>query len=131
MNAAYYRAWRAAHPDYRARQTELRRKRRAMHGRGDRSAEYAHRASRALSALAEMPPMHVGHPLFEEARAIVGPRRTTLITVYDPLYDDLLSEATLALLEGRDAAVAVKTYRIQEHRWGRVTAPLLAESVAA
>ena len=40
MNAAYHRAWRAAHPEYRHREVERSRRRRAVHGRGDRSAEY-------------------------------------------------------------------------------------------
>jgi hypothetical protein len=73
-----------------------------------------------------MPGLHVGHALFERARAIVGPRRTSLITLYDPLYDDLVSVAVLALLEGKDAAAAVRRYGVAEHRWGRVTAPLFA-----
>ena len=54
-------------------------------------AEYARRLSRAIPPV---PGLHLGHDLFEQARRIVGPRRTTLTTLYDPLYDDLLSEAT-------------------------------------
>ena len=87
-DAAYYRAWRATHPEYRARQNRLRTERRRRQARGDRSAEYAKRASRAIPPV---PAMHVGHDLFEEARRVVGPRRTSLTTLYDPLYDDLLS----------------------------------------
>ena len=49
-----------------------------------------------------MPGLHHGHDLFAQARRIVGPRRTSLVTLHDPLHDDLLSEATLAILEGRD-----------------------------
>jgi hypothetical protein len=121
-DAAYYRAWRAAHPEYRARQTRLRRERRERLGRGDRSAEYARRRSRAVPPLLGM---HVGHELFDQARKIVGPRRTSLVILHDPLYDDLLSEATLALIEGRDPDVAIRTYRAREHAYGRVTCPLL------
>jgi hypothetical protein len=121
-DAAYCRAWRAAHPEYRARQNRLRNERRRRLGRGDRSAEYAARRSRAIPPV---PAMHVGHDLFEQARRIVGPRRGSLTTLYDPLYDDLLSEATLALLEGRDAEGAVRRYRSSEASFGRVTCALL------
>ena len=120
-DAAYYRAWRAAHPEYRARQNRLRTERRRRQGRGDRSAEYAKRVSRSIPPV---PAMHIGHDLFEEARRIVGPRRTSLTTLYDPLYDDLLSEATLALLEGRDPTSAIRHYRSSEQTFGRVTCPL-------
>ena len=121
-DAAYYRAWRAAHPEYRARQNRLRNERRRLKGRGDRAAEYVRRPSRAIP---EVPGMHVGHELFEKARRIVGPRRGTLVTLQDPLYDDLLSEATLAILEGADPAEAVRRYAARERAFGRVTCPLL------
>jgi hypothetical protein len=120
-DAAYYRAWRAAHPEYRARQNHLRNERRRRLGRGDRSGEYTRRLSRAIPSV---PGLHLGHDLFEQARRIVGPRRTTLTTLYDPLYDDLLSVATLALLEGRDPVHAIRHYRSSEQTFGRVTRPL-------
>jgi len=69
--------------------------------------------------------MHLGHHLFELARRIVGPQMTTLVTLQDPLHEDLLSEATLALLEGRDPADAVVRYRARERAFGRITCPLL------
>jgi len=120
-DAAYFRAWRAAHPEYRARHNRLRTERRRRQGRGDRRTEYAQRRSRALPS---MPGLHIGHELFEQARRIVGPRRTSLIEVYDPLHDDLLSEATLAILEGRDPAEAVRRYGARERSFGRVTCRL-------
>jgi len=120
-DAAYYRAWRAAHPEYRARQNKLRNERRRCQGRGDRSVEYARRRSRAIAPL---PDRHLGHQLFEQARTIVGRRRTTLTTLYDPLYDDLVSEATLALIEGRDPHAAIRSYGARERSYGRVTCPL-------
>ena len=83
--------------------------------------KYARRLSRAIPSV---PGLHLGHDLFEQARRIVGPRRTGLTTLYDPLYDDLLSEATLALLEGRDPADAIRHYRTSEQVFGRVTRPL-------
>jgi hypothetical protein len=124
-DAAYYRAWRAAHPEYKAQQNRLRAERRRRHGRGDRSAEYARRRSRAIPPI---PPLHVGHDLFDEARRIVGERRTTLVTLYDPLHDDLLSEATLALIEGRDPHEAIRSLRSRELAFGRITCPLFVEA---
>jgi hypothetical protein len=121
-DAAYYRAWRAAHPAYRARQNQLRNERRRRKGRGDRTAEHARRRSRAIPPL---PGMHVGHAIFERAREIVGPRRTTLVSLHDPLHDDLLSEATLAILEGRDPHDAIRSYGAKERSFGRATCPLL------
>lgn len=122
VDAAYHRAWRAAHPEYRARQNQLRNERRRRTGRGDRSAEFAKRRSRAIPPV---PALHVGHDLFELARRIVGPRPSTLVSLYDPLYDDLVSEATLALIEGRDPVVAIRAYGARERAFGRVTCPLL------
>jgi hypothetical protein len=120
-DAAYYRAWRAAHPEYRARQNRLRNERRRRHGRGDRRAEYARRPSRALAAF---PELHHGHDLFAQALLVVGPRRSSLATLHDPLHEDLLSEATLALLEGLDPIEAVRRYGARERSFGRVTCPL-------
>jgi hypothetical protein len=124
-DAAYYRAWRAAHPEYRARQNRLRNERRARNGRGDRTAERLRRPSRAAPP---MPALHVGHELFEQAREIVGPRRSTLVQLHDPLYEDLVSEATLAIIEGRDPEAAVSSYGARERTFGRVTCQLFEEA---
>ena len=124
-DAAYHRAWRAAHPEYRARQNRLRNERRARNRRGDRSAEYARRPSRALPP---MPGLHVGHSLFDQARVIVGPRLTSLVQLHDPLYDDLVSEATLAIIEGRAPEDAIRSYGARERAFGRVTCPLFEEA---
>ena len=124
-DGAYHRAWRAAHPEYRERQNRLRNERRRRDGRGDRSAEYARRRSRAIPP---MPGLHVGHDLFDRARDLVGPRRSSLVTLHDPLYDDLVSEATLALIEGRDPDAAIRSYGARERAFGRVTCPLLEEA---
>jgi hypothetical protein len=99
-----------------------------MHGRGDRSAEYARRASQASPAIPDMPALHVGHDLFARARTVVGPRTTTLVSLVDPLYDDLVSEATLAMIEGRDPVDAVRAYRARERAFGRVTCQLLDQA---
>lgn len=120
-DAAYYRAWRASHPEYRARQNRLRNERRRRRGRGDRRVEYAQRPSRTLAGL---PGLHLGHDLFVQARRVVGPQRTSLDTLHDPLHEDLLSEATLAILEGRNPVEAVQRYGARERSFGRVTCPL-------
>jgi hypothetical protein len=125
--AAYYRAWRAAHPEYRARQNRLRAERRRLNGRGDRSAEYKARPSLALPPI---PELHQGHPFFDRARAIVGPRRSTLTVLADPLPDDLIAVAVLALVEGADPREAVRRFKAIERAWGRITAPLLGELAA-
>ena len=124
-DGAYHRAWRAAHPEYRERQNRLRNERRRRDGRGDRSPEYARRRSRAIPP---MPGLHVGHDLFDRARDVVGPRRSSLVALHDPLYDDLMSEATLALIEGRDPGAAIRSYGARERAFGRVTCPLLGEA---
>ncbi len=124
-DAAYHRAWRAAHPEYRERQNRLRNERRHRDGRGDRSREYARRPTRAIPQLSSL---HLGHDLFERAREVVGPRRSTLVTLQDPLCDDLVSEATLALIEGRDPEAAIRAYRARERAFGRVTCPLLEQA---
>jgi len=114
-DAAYYRAWRKAHPEYRHRQNILRAERRQAKGR-DRRREYATRPSRAAP-----PPDRFDHPVLELARRIVGPQKTSLTTLYDPLHDDLVAVAALALVEGSDPTDAVARYRTDELRWGRVT----------
>ena len=50
------------------------------------------------------------------------------MTLHDPLYDDLVSEATLALIEGRDPADAVRAFGARERAFGRVTCPLLEDA---
>ena len=124
-DAAYYRAWRAAHPEYRIRQNRLRAERRRRNGREDRSAEYARQRKPAIPPV---PSLHVGHDLFEQARRIVGPRPTSFVVLHDPLYDDLLSVATLALIEGRDPKEAVRVYGARERSYGRVTCLMIEDA---
>jgi hypothetical protein len=81
------------------------------------------RPSRALE-LAPIPPLHVGHPVFDLAREVVGRNVSGLTVLLDPLHEDLLSVAALALLEGRDALEAVRRFRARETAWRRVTAPI-------
>jgi hypothetical protein len=46
---------------------------------------------------------------------------------YDPLHDDLIAVAALALVEGKDAAAEVQRFRSQEVSWGRKTAALIGD----
>jgi hypothetical protein len=78
-----------------------------------------------------MPILHVGHDLFDQARELVAThtrmhpdnRRLYL----DPLYDDLISVATLAILEGSDPETSLKTFLHDENRWRWSALPLLEE----
>lgn len=131
-DAAYYRAWRAAHPEYRKREAARSAARKAAEPRPDRSAEYRRRSDqlRHKREAERIGPLHVGHELFDRARAVVGPVRSGLTVLLDPLYEDLLSVATLALLEGQDAAAAVRRFRADEFAWRARTAPILWEFAA-
>ena len=131
---AYCRAWRRAHPGYhRAWAAEHRadvlehqrtwRHRRPELVRAQRSRY--HRLTRARHP-GELPPKHVGHPMFDAARVLVGPDRNSgLRWLIDPLHEDLLSVATLALIEGHDAAGAVRRYRSVEWAWRALIVPIL------
>jgi hypothetical protein len=131
MNAAYHRAWRAAHPEYRAREVERSRQRRALHGRGDRSAEYARQrerraiARRVLSG--ENGIVETSHPLLEAAREValdqVRPDRRSVL--FRPMFEDAVSEALVAIVAGEDPVPAVHRYLAAERAWLSRTAPLL------
>jgi hypothetical protein len=130
-DAAYFRAWRLAHPDYQARERARAAARRATVPRGDRSAEYARRtaarrAAREAAQDAVTRPFH-GHPVLDQAREVVGPRNGALVALVDPLWDDLVMTAALAILERTEPAQAVSRYRSAELAWGRVTAPLMGD----
>lgn len=77
----------------------------------------------------------MGHELFEVARQFVPEsfetptataRRARERETYDPLREDLRSEAVLALLEDRDPAEAVRRARSVELGWRLRLAPLSA-----
>jgi hypothetical protein len=131
MNAAYHRAWRAAHPEYRAREVERSRQRRALHGRGDRSAEYARqRERRALTRrlnAGDNGVVEANHPLLEVARTValghVRPDRRSLL--FRPTFEDAVSEALVAIVAGEDPVPAVRRYLSVERAWLSRTAPLL------
>ena len=131
MNAAYHRAWRAAHPEYRAREVERSRRRRALHGRGDRSAEYARqRERRAIGRRLESGEngwTEETHPILEAARtaALCHVRPDQRSAFFRPTFEDAVSEATVAIVAGDDPVLAVRRYVASERAWLMHTAPLL------
>lgn len=112
-DAAYYRRWRAAHPEYRTRENERSHQRRLTVPRGDRTGEYARRRSRA----AEEP-----GPLPELFPDLV--RGAVLVFREEELARDMRQEEWLAILEGRDPEEAAARYKAWETTWWHHTAPL-------
>ena len=126
MNAAWWRDYR------RRRSAELREynraRRRQAKVRAQRHAQEARRrARRRVEAV--IPGLHVGHELFEQARAIV--RDITPMAVLKSRVEldreDARSEAVLAALEERDPELAAIGYLRSEATWRRLTRPLLGE----
>lgn len=117
-DAAYLRRWRAAHPEYRAREALRSRARKATSAYRAWRRTHERRQSRALPPLPPLPPLHQGHPILATARLIAGPA--------GPLWDDLVGEAALALVAGEDPAAAVTAFRRREQAWAFHTAPLMA-----
>lgn len=111
VSAEYYRDYRAAN---RERINARLRERRAKNGRvrGDRSAEYAKRPSRAQKVEPLQPLFpHVHHGM-------------AMSFWEDELRMDLEQEAALARLENRDVDDAVRRYRAQERDWSNHTVPI-------
>lgn len=111
----YWKKWRAAHPAYRAR--ERARKRALIKGmtleerRRDRGPE-----RRVASPPVVIPPLHTGHPLFDEA--IRATRfRPGFKYLTHPYYDDLVSAIVLGLLEGRSAEAVRHEFLSKEMAW--------------
>ena len=127
-DAAYYRAWRAAHPEYKKRQNELRNARRRIQGRGDRSREYARRAPPPAPPKPIPPVWHAGqHPLIDLAWGYVKrcPRGVAISFREDELVIDAIGVAVLAMLERRDPAEAVRAFYAVEINWIVKAAPFL------
>lgn len=127
-DAAYYRQYRQrikADPTRAAHYAAVGRARKARNRAipGWRAIHEPDRRQRAVH-YEPIPPLHTGHPLLEEARLHV-PDRSTLITLYDPLVEDLRSEYVLAVLEGRNPMAAVRKYRSCQRTYAYRTAPLL------
>lgn len=87
----------------------------------------------------EIPPLHTGHELFEQARVARHYWLTAETKLAFPIWEDLLSEGVLALLEDRDPASAMREFvRSQGPRMLSLDAPVwgsdglpLAEVLAA
>jgi len=128
-DAAYYRAWRAAHPEYKKRQNELRNARRRIHGRGDRSREYARRSP--PPSLEPIPPVWVAGQdvLIDLAWGYVShcPRGVVVSFREDELALDAVGVAVLAMLEHRDPAEAVRRFYAVESNWMFHAAPFLLD----
>ena len=142
QRAAYGRAWREAHRDYHSawraghRASETARLMSWRVANPDKLAaqkrRYATAHPRPSLDTTPLPSPFFGHALFDAARAIVGPDRNSGLKVWrDPLHEDLLSVAVVALIEGSDATEAVRRYRATETGWRRVTGPLLIDGIAA
>ena len=113
-SAAYYRAWRADHPAYRAREVA-------------RSAR--NKALKRLIVEVEQPPPT--HPFLEQARLIVGPLYASRGREYrfppEMLHEELVAEAALAICEGCDPCEAMEALRKREAKWLKVTTWLADE----
>jgi len=136
-DAAYYREWRKAHPEYRKKQNLLRRERRKRKGREDRSEEYKRRGKTYLARASEK---HVQERLQatgdngwclesslirkakELALRVKKPDLRT--TVYDDTYEELVCVCVLALCEGNDPEEAMKAWMTERSTRTRMGAPL-------
>jgi len=113
-DAAYYRAWRAAHPDYRKRQPALHRARReAM------TPEERRRDRGVHKPVPPAEPLPMLMPAFQHGTAVSFWE--------DELRLDLAQEDCLAALEGIDPRLAVAAYRRREIAWRHHTCPFLVD----
>lgn len=76
-----------------------------------------HEAGHRGPVLPPMPMPYVGHPVFEQAAKVA--RLTSIAFSVDWGQNDIMGEATLAILEGRDPAEAVRAFRAAEKRIDR------------
>jgi len=113
-DAAYYRAWRAAHPDYRKRNAERLARRRKSLTPEQRRKERGVR--RPVQRPEPLPPLY---PSLQHGTAVSFWE--------DELRLDLAQEAWLAALEGADPQTAVTAYRRRELAWRHHTCPFLVD----
>lgn len=123
-DAAYYRRWRAQHPEYQERERERSRRRRASGARGDRSGEYRRRRARERAAREAQERLEAEareHPILTEARDYVRrwSRRKpdTRTAVYSDVYEEMVAEVVLALCEGRPAYDGLNRATRAERAW--------------
>lgn len=119
---AYWSRWRAAHPAYQARE-RVRSASRDRSGR-DRAEESRRRRARR-SELEARKVVETRHPLIDQAERIVrpaAPAGSRLVFPAELRREDAVSIAVLALLEGRDAARAVRRWMwLEQHRAARTS----------
>jgi len=116
----YWRKWRAAHPEYVAREKERSRKRRANGQRGDRTIEYRNRAARLRVAREAVAlPTLATHPLMRCAHCLVSSivQRDMRHRVYRDLYDDAVAEVLMAWVTGERPMDAIKRARSYASSW--------------
>jgi hypothetical protein len=130
-DAAYYRAWRAAHPEYRARQNGLRNARRRLNGRSDRPALPVRVRARPRSEPPPVPEINqvdLRHALYERGVSIVGgfrkPQGGTFVFASELIHAEAIQVAVLAILERRDPRKAVAAFKTREYGWLRSTRSL-------
>lgn len=114
----YWSKWRAAHPGYRDREHARLKARRQRMTPQERAADRGR--PRPALRYEPVPSLHVGHDLFDEAKrhaAAAGIHPDRRDHVYDPYYEDTVSEVVVALLEGRDPASAIASHRSRHHAW--------------
>jgi hypothetical protein len=114
---------------YRLKREHILAKRREPRAKQLRAAQAARwRAAHASAAVdrTTLPDPYQGHVLFDAAHALVG-RVWYGDTMYDPLKEDAMSEAILAMLEGRDPREAVRHYLAAERAWTARTYPIAPE----
>lgn len=103
------KAWRAANPD-KLREQKIR-------------YYLAHRAERISKRKPDVPIplLHTGHELFDHAKSIVNKiiKIDTRSVIYNPNYEDAVSETVLALIEGRNPVTAAYTFKATEASWSK------------
>jgi len=120
LDPDYWKKYRASHPVYKQRQNKLHQNRRLLMSAEERRRD---RGTTKIIVVEQqpIPSLHIGHDLFDHAKAIAAglvsnDRRTV---VYDPLYEDILSEIVVALLEGKSPLTAALNYKYKERAWSK------------
>jgi hypothetical protein len=124
--AEYYRKWRASNPEYRKRQNELRKKRRAEKGREDRQREYANQKVQRRRKNGDNGQL-LESSVVRKAREVVLKRRKPDIRndLYNDAFEDLVGEVVLALCEGKDPGEVMDVWIKEANAWQYRRAPLL------
>ena len=136
MPAAYYRKYRAANAQYRERERERSRLRREERGRGDRSEEYKRRNAKEREQRKRASGDNgrlLESKLVQKAKELATSKRQPdrRAALHDPIHEDLVGVALLALCEGKDPGEAMNVWLKSEYAHRYHTAPLVQEGGAA